>query len=295
MRALRAGLPEPLLEAAPRAWEISRTACRIDLATGESCRWHHGLWPFLRLMNLATSPARFAEFYDAALAGAIAGEPAPRVLLSGAADFAMLAQLARACDARGVSADAVLIDLCETPLALSRWYAERSALSLATRRVDVLEYGAERPFDVVCSDSFLGQFSPQARERLLAKWAALLRPGGSVITVNRLRPEADPDRRVGFSPEQAEKFVTAVAAAAETLPAAIRPERAELVACAARYAARQGAWPVRSAAELEALFARAGFRVARLEVAPIRGEASGPAAPTLAGDSLYVRVVATRR
>jgi SAM-dependent methyltransferase len=267
----------------------------VDPATGESCRWHHGLWPWLRLMGLATSPARFAEFYRAAFEGEIARSGAARVLLSGAADFEMLAQAASAFAARGVVPELTLIDLCETPLAQSRRYAERSGIRMTTQRVDLLEYAAEHRFDAISSDSFLGQFTPRDRERLIARWASLLRPGGAVITVNRLRPDADPERRVGFSEEQAHDFVAAVTQAALALPEAQRPEPGELAACAARYAARQGAWPVRSAAELEALFARGGFEIAQLEVGPIAGEAARPSAPTLAGGSHYARVVARKR
>ena len=249
---------ELLLENAVRAWKLSRGSCRVDPASGESCRWHHGLWPWLRLMGLNTSPARFAEFYGAALSRAVAGDAAPRILISGAADFEMLAQVASACGARAASAQLCLIDLCETPLAQGRWYAERSGLQLTTQPSDILEFASEPPLDAICSDSILGQFSPEARERLIARWASLLRPSGKVITVNRLRPDADPDRRVVFSAEQAAAFVASVGAAAQTLPPAVRPEPAELAECAARYAARQGAWPVRSAAEVEALFARCG-------------------------------------
>ncbi len=246
-------------------------------------------------MNLNTSPARFAEFYRAALALAIADNAAPRILLSGAADFEMLAQVASACATCGTAPDLTLIDLCETPLAQSRWYAERCHVPLTTQRTNVLDFAVARPFEVICSDSFLGQFSPQARERLIARWASLLRPGGTVITVNRLRPDADPNRRVGFSAEQARAFVTTVEEAARGLPASMRPEPAELAHCAARYAATQGAWPVRSAAEIEALFARGGFEVTRLEAAPIAGDDERATAPTLAGGAAYARVVARMR
>ena len=85
-----------LLAAAQYAWELSRRSCRVDPATGESCRWHHGLWPWLRLMSLNTSPALFADFYAAALARALERGSAPRVLVSGAADFEMLAQVEQA-------------------------------------------------------------------------------------------------------------------------------------------------------------------------------------------------------
>jgi SAM-dependent methyltransferase len=283
------------IEAAALAWELSRRTCSMDPETGESCRWHHGLWPWLGVLGLSTSPARFSEFYRAAFGRALAGRREARVLVSGAADAEMLARVESACAAWGVAPDVTAIDLCETPLALSRRYGERSGLRVATERSDVLAYAPAARFDVVCSDSFLGQFAPPARERLIAHWASLLSPGGSVITVNRLRPDADPERRVEFSPEQARAFVDSVRSAAEQIPARARPPLAELEAEAARYARRQSAWPVRSAAELEALFARDGFEVVRLEVAPIAGAAPRATAPTVAGGAPYARIEARVR
>jgi SAM-dependent methyltransferase len=246
-------------------------------------------------MGLSTSPARFADFYRAAFARALADGGAARILVSGAADLDMLSQVDLACAATAVTAEIRVIDLCETPLALCRWYAERRGLRVATERSDVLSYAPAAPFDVVCSDSFLGQFPPPTRERLIARWASLLRPGGSVITVNRLRPDADPMRRVEFSAEQARAFVEAVRRGAAKIPPAARPPLEEISAEAARYARRQGAWPLRSAAELEALFARGGFEIARLEVAPIAGEAPGTTAPTVAGGAPYARIEARLR
>jgi hypothetical protein len=283
------------LEAAAFAWQRSRETCARDAATGESCRWHHGLWPWLRVFGLATSPALFAEFYAAAFARALARAPSPRVLVSGAADFEMLARVGAACARGRIAAEIVCADLCETPLALGRWWAEGRGLPVETVRGDVLALESSTPFDVICSDSFLGQFAPAARERLVARWAALAATGGALITVNRLRPDADPERRVGFSAEQARAFVARVCEAAASLPAAARPDPAELAREAARYAERQGAWPVRSAEEIAALLARGGFAIESLEVAPIAGEAAGPTAPTLAGGALYARVVARRR
>jgi len=283
------------IEAAALAWEISRQTCSVDPATGESCRWHHGLWPWLSVMGLSTSPTRFSEFYRAAFARALAGSGEARVLVSGAADLEMLARVESACAACGVAPDVTAIDLCETPLALSRRYGERRGLRITSERSDVLAYTPAARFDIVCSDSFLGQFAPPARERLIARWASLLRPGGSVITVNRLRPDADPERRVAFSHEQARAFVESVRSAAEQLPARARPPLAELATEAARYARRQGAWPVRSAAELEALFARGGFEVVRLEIAPIAGAPPLATAPTVAGGAPYARIEARLR
>ena len=278
-----------LAESAALVWELSRRSCRVDPATRESCRWQHGLWLWLRALGLNTSPARFAPFYREALQSALGRRPAPRILVSGAADSEMLARVADAC-AEPRRATIALVDLCETPLALSRRFAAERGLDVATQRADVLAYAPAVAFDAICTDSFLGQFAPAARARLVAHWARLLARGGSVITVNRLRPGADPEQRVSFTPEQAHAFSESVLSAAAELPEELRPSRADLAREVARYTQRQRAWPVRSAEELEALFARAGFKVESLEVAPMDGGAAQATAPTLAGGALYARI-----
>ena len=60
---------EALEEAARLAREQAPALCRRDAATGTSCDWHHGLWPTLRLLGLATAPALHGEFLRTALAG----------------------------------------------------------------------------------------------------------------------------------------------------------------------------------------------------------------------------------
>ena len=45
-----------LLESAPLARQMAPRLCRRDSATGESCAWIHGLWQYLRLLGLASTP-----------------------------------------------------------------------------------------------------------------------------------------------------------------------------------------------------------------------------------------------
>jgi SAM-dependent methyltransferase len=282
---------ESLTEEAARVWEESRRTCAPSGHRADSCRWHHGLWPWLRALGLATSPAHFAPFYGAALREALGDRSRPRLLVSGAADAEMVKLAADACGpAQRLAVCAV--DLCETPLASSRRFAAARGLALSTFRGDILAFESAERFDAICTDSFLGQFAPDARPRLVAHWAKLLAPGGAVLTVNRLRPDRDPSQRVGFAPDEARTFCAAVRSAAAALPARLRPEASELARETEAYTLRQSAWPVRSAEEVRALFERAGFAYVKVEVAPMPGAAPAATAPTLAGGAPYARVVA---
>ena len=158
---------EALEEAARLARDEAPSLCRAD-AAGGTCAWHHGLWPTLRLLGLVTEPALHGEFLRGALA-AVAGK-APRVLLSGAADHALLAQVLAAFASRTLRI--TVLDICETPLLLNRWYAGRAGVAIETCRSDILDYAAPRAFDAICTHAFLGNFDA-ARARAFAAGSRL--------------------------------------------------------------------------------------------------------------------------
>ena len=278
---------EALAEAAQLAREQAPALCRRDAATGSSCDWHHGVWPTLRLLGMVTAPALHGEFLRAALAGVAAERP--RVLLSGAADHALLAQVLAAFGTR--APEVTVLDICETPLLLNRWYAERAGTRIATQRSNILEFDAPAAFDAVCTHAFLGNFDTAQRSALASKWHALLRPGGKVVTVNRLRPGHEA-QWTAFSVEQ----VWAYRARVEEAAAARALQLPRLGQAAERYASRQTIFPLGSAAELRALFERAGFGIEQLAVATLPAAARQQvSAPTVPGGDSYALLVAVRR
>ena len=48
-----------------------------------------------------------------------------RVLISGAADYSILAYVLWACRENGLDAEVTVLDRCDTPLLLNTWYAEQ--------------------------------------------------------------------------------------------------------------------------------------------------------------------------
>ena len=277
---------EDLVEAARLAREQAPRLCRPDGAGG-SCAWHHGLWPTLRLLGLVTEPALHGEFLRNALA-AVTGQ-APRILLSGAADHALLAQVFAAFAGR--KPRITVLDLCETPLMLNRWYAHRMAAGIHTQSSDILDFDAPQAFDVICTHAFLGNFDAARRAALAAKWHALLAPGGRVVTVNRLRPGLVP-RWISFSPEQVGAYCARVEAAARSRELRVP----DLGRAAEIYATKQTIFPIGSADEVKALFEAAGFNVEHLSVASIAAEARQPVnAPTVPGGDSYARLIAVKR
>jgi len=107
-----------------------------------------------------------------------------------------------------------VVDWCETPLMLSRWYAARVAHSVRTVRSNVLDLRAPGRFDLISTNSFLGYFTSEQRQPLFAVWAEALLLGGKAILSNRTRPSFETDR-VGFNPEEARRFCEEVDARAD--------------------------------------------------------------------------------
>ncbi len=286
---------EPLADSAPLARRIAARCCRRDPATGETCAWYHGLWQYLRLLDIGTVPGDHGAFFADALRAPLGERPRPRILISGAADYGTLAQVLRACRRAGTDADITVVDICATPILLCRWYARRTSTRLATTVADILDYAAPAPFDMVCTHSFLGNFDGAARRRLVARWRDLLRPGGRVVTVNRIRA-ADSPVLTSFTPEQTEALLDRLRTAAARGAPGLDLDGERLLAMARAYAERKRTFTVRSPDEMRALFTDNGFAVERFEAGAIDPASPGPLqGPTIRGGSVYGMIVATRR
>jgi hypothetical protein len=247
---------EPLAESARLFRERAHDLCRRDPESGESCDWYHGIWQDLRLMGLAASPRHHSAFFPQALAMLARARTSPRILISGAADYSLLAHVLHACRQSSISADITVADICDTPLRLNDWYAESAGISIRTVRSDILDFRTDEPFDAIFSHSFLGQFAMARRARIVDYWRHLLVRGGAAVTINRIRPEtlADP---VAFSEQQIQTFLATVSDKSGSTGC----DPALLLTRARIYAERLHAYAI-AAPDLAALFTDRGYRIA---------------------------------
>lgn len=281
-------------ESAPLARWIADRLCRVDPATGESCAWYHGFRLYLRALGLAITPAHHAEFLREAFAGSVVEGQRVRVLVSGAIDYSMLAHVVWACRECGATADVTVVDVCDTPLFLNLWFARRVGVPVRTVRSNILAYESADPFDFVCTNAFLGQFSPRQRPELVARWHSLLAPGGRVVTVTPVRPGAGRDP-VGFTPGEAEALRDAVREAAREQAGRLDLDPDGLAEIADAFAARMRVHPVQSVEEVATLFGEGGFSLEHLSLSPVadgRGDLTGP---TVSRSAEYALVEACRR
>jgi SAM-dependent methyltransferase len=249
-----------LAESAPLAHRLAAAHCGSRQNGTENCAWMHGAWQYLRLLGLVGSIERRAAFYQTAFARLATHGIPLRVLLSGAADYAMLDIVAAALRQHQITATVTVLDTCATPLLLNQWYAGRISFEIKTVCSDILLFDANGAFDVICTDSFLGRFAPTERPRLIDTWHRLLAPGGCVLTDNRLREASAPDC-VGFSTAEAAAFGAAAHAAALNAQASVDLSPDECADLAIGYAKKHTTWSVRSLQELNSLFERGGFSI----------------------------------
>lgn len=286
---------EPLAISAPLAWQYAQQMCRKNPADGTSCVWNHGLWQLLRLMGLAGTAANRSGFYQRTIREFMEDNPKPHILISGSADYAMLAQIVLAAQRTGASPAVTVVDICETPLHLNRWYAERSNIKINTVCSDMLEFRASPPFDMICTDSFLGRFPQALWPQVAARWHALLRPGGRLLTASQLRPASGPERLV-FDENQITAFRNKVLDSANQRDIQTGLTSEDLFEAVTQYCRYQSNHPLRAEAHLRLLLENAGFNIDELPtVISTSTGYKGLGAPTVSGGGKFLCVVATRR
>lgn len=284
---------EPLEISAPLAWDFAARHCRLDTSTGTTCAWNHGLWQLLRLMGIAGTAARRGNFYRREIRKAVAGKKHPAILVSGASDYAMLAQIAR--EFSGLDAPAItVLDICETPLQLNRWYAERAGLSIRTAQSDFVDFTTDERYDVICADSFIGRFPHAQWPQVAERFYALLKPGGILLTASRLRTN-DPSRRITFSADQVTAFRDTVRANLLKPDAPTGFDLDRVSAAAEQYARLQVNYPLNAEIKLRELLEHAGLIIQTMDQhVHGAGPIEGIRAPSVAAASTFLLVTATR-
>lgn len=267
--------PDQACSAARLARSLSPLLCvssASDAADAPSCADYHALYPTLRLLSLAASPDRHADFFASAFGALAEADDTQRVLITGTADSGILEHLLRAWHhANAPYPEILALDLCETPLRLCESYGRDLGLSVGIRVGDVLSAQFQERFDLVCAHSFIVKFDDEERPRLFAKWAEFLNPGGCVVSTVRIDPDRG-EQTVAHSPEQAVAFESRVLSAArdwlDALGIDLPTLRRELAFHAKAVVSVPVATPEQLTQELEA----DGFSLERLDLTE-RGQA----------------------
>lgn len=270
------------------AWEAAPGQCR---QAGLNCEAYHKVRPLLRRLGLAAEPEDQRAFLFPALVTALT-DVGPRVLISGSVDEAMAAMVVEACAAAGRPPEIVVVDRCMTPLLINLAFAQSVGAELTTVQSDILTIRASDPFDVIATHSFFGSIAPADRLRLMSKWFELLRLGGRMITVVRLRPAGEAR---SFANEAPERLATEVRRRAAERAVEIGISSDDLVDAVLRYTReRAPSFPVRDLGEIVDLLEDNGFRMLHAATRQMPGRVTGIEGPGLPRGGLYAEVIAER-
>ena len=243
---------EPLAESALLARQWAQTLCK-------NCGSYHGSWQVLRLLGVLNSMRSDDDFLVRQLDQAIASG-AQRILVSGAADYALQARIAAVAKKHNKKPQITVVDRCETPLKLNLWYANETGMDVELVHGDILDYQKPNYFDLVCTHSFLCNFNEDDRQKLVNVWWGCLAPAGAVLTAQRARPN-DTSPMHGFSESQAISLGQRAYQLADQQfnEFGIDPDQARSLAVA--YAANRSTYLVRDSEQLSQLFLQQGFEL----------------------------------
>jgi len=283
---------EPLAASAPLAKILADTHCSHSSTDSAGCDWYHGAWQFFRLLGLINTICSDDDFFARVLP-AFCRDSQQHILISGAADYALLARIAAAnADGRGCAPLITVLDRCSTPLLLNLWYAEQVGIPVTIQQTDILRITPRPSYDLVCTHSFLSFFDAEDRGRLVRNWFALLKPGGCVVTAQRVRPQ-EQHSLIGYKPNQIRDFGRRARLLATSNFASIGLDPSLAEAMAVGYAARYTTFAIRSVSELAQLFCQAGFVLREFSAPEHPGANDQPGAPQDAA-SMRWRIVAEK-
>ncbi|WP_306205005.1 class I SAM-dependent methyltransferase [Actinoplanes sp. RD1] len=269
-------LAEPLLESADMLHSLAQVACTGHYVDPVSCAWYHGIWQYLRLFDMVSSPNWHIGFYSGVLREQLRGRVQPRVLITGAADYGMLACVLNAAGP-GVAPDVHVLDVCLTPLLANRWYARRRGAEITTHNVDFVRAGEQfvaeqEPFDLIVSDAFLTRFPSDDAATVVENWRRLLRPGGQVVTTVRIYEEAGAAAGATLVTEYGMRLYER----AKNSFWLLKIDFTELLSAAHHYAKRmRSSDQLGGADQVLDFLRRHGFEVVRSETATVAGELAG--------------------
>jgi hypothetical protein len=184
-----------LAASAPLQRENAKRHCAGGYLDDRSCEWYHGPWQYLRLLGMVMTPDVHADFFHCELKAALRSGPR-RILICGAADYAMLSHVSFASAAEGGIHETTVVDICPTPLLSCAWYAQRYNLAINTIRSDVFDSQfRDGSFDVVATDAMLTRFSRLQRAALVSEW-------GRVNNWRNTRHDSACGPRCGAGPAQ---------------------------------------------------------------------------------------------
>jgi len=264
-------LEEPMVQTAPLMDLLSSAVCSGSYMAEEDCSWYHGVWQYLRVFDLVSTPTWHPELYLPKLRILAKNKPNAKILISGTADYSTLAHVLWAFDSENQNCDVTVVDLCQTPLIMCQWYARKTNHKINTCQSDILQFGEKDFYDAIVTDAFLTRFNNKERSQIIAHWSELLPSGGRIITTIRIHG-SNSSEKVLAKPDQVDIFRSRALQQAKRWQDFLPLSPEEIAIKAQRYAERMVSNAVVSADEVKFEFERNGFQVEYFNLIDVKGE-----------------------
>lgn len=276
-------LEEPMITTAPLTYELAPVLCQGDHVSPEDCSWYHSIWQYLRIFDMVSTPTWHEDFYLKTFAK-LSQAGHHNILITGTADYSVLSHVLWAYQDFKRDVDVSVVDLCETPLFLCKWYAKLSGFRVNTFATDLLSFEPSNQPDLITTDAFLTRFSPKDRLNIIQKWYDLLSPGGKIVTTVRVEPGLT-DESVGSTEEQIRAFKNKAKQEAKRWQGFLAHSIDDIANGAEKYAQRMRSYSIPSEDAVKDLFLDVGFDIDRFDCVNVRGEMK---------TTIYTEVVATK-
>ncbi len=275
-------LEEPLIETAPFASKLSEYMCNGSYLGGDSCAWYHGIWQYLRIMDMVSTPTWHSKFYLNELRFPSLTKD-KKVLISGTADYSLLSYVLQANKGKP-SPEIHVLDSCLTPLNLSKWFASKSGVHIETIHSSLFDIKDTIGYDLIATDAFLTRFSWEEKKAVLLKWKELMNPSGRVVTTARIDQSAIDDLPVKANATQIQEFSSRAYKLASLWQDFVKVEPDLIKNQARLYSENIVSWSFSSESQLRSLFEDAGYFIETLDLVEVKGEMKV---------SIYAQIVAS--
>lgn len=178
-------LEKSLRKSANMLYNVAKDNCKNGIVD-ENCLWYHSIWQYLRMMDAVSSPSWHSDFYNEQLKRSLKNKDTNNILISGTADYSMLAYVIRCIKESKVKANIYVLATCKTPLIACEWFAKMENIEITCINENILNYCNNNFFDIICTDAFLTRFDSENANLVIDKWYNLLKVDGKIITTVRI-------------------------------------------------------------------------------------------------------------
>ncbi len=276
-------LTEPLLQSAPMSDMFADFLCEGSHIDDENCIWYHKAWQYLRILDLVSTPSWHSEFYLGNMIRSVDSNKKQRILISGTADYSTLAYVLEAFRKKTRSLEIVVLDLCQTPLHLCKWYAAKENFEIQTVHENLLNYKPREGFDFIVADAFLTRFDDEMKRAIVDKWNDLLNPEGRVVTTIRTLDNRG-NGPIKASISEYESFAETAYNLSVIWRDFVQKKPEYIKDLALNYAKRIDSWSLDRPSVLT-LFKEAGFRIERSDSNAVKGEMKS---------TIYLEIIAVK-